>query len=104
MILMNECILQKAKIVKNYFKQKTFFQLFLINGVIKDVSDHSKTVFVDVFKGVLKRMPGFGETLVAAFRPQVDDVDGWDAGDLVHGKMVVADGVTQFVDEMLIIP
>ena len=56
------------------------------------ITDHAKRLSIDMIKVVIQRMPYLRKAFIAAAWLQVDDVDGGDAGNLVHGDMVVADG------------
>lgn len=55
MRLINVCcfVFNRAKLYVLFKKSKNSYQLFLINGMIQHVSDHSQCVFVDVFDVVV---------------------------------------------------
>ena len=69
----------------------------------KHVAHHSQGILVDVFDVVVQGMPILRKRLVGALWLQVDDIDGRNARDLVHGQMVVADRIAQFVDEIALV-
>ena len=64
------------------------------------MTHHAQSRFIDVLKIVIQGVPHVGEATIAAVRLQVDDIDGRDAGDLVHRDVVVANHRAEFAAEI----